>query len=139
MMEQEVVSQFGSVFAVGASVPFGTRGLVHVWGRNDMASRQDLGIVWTVKDPDGAIVEQYFDWSYGHGPGDDHEFLGDRFDINKPGTWTIVVDLLMNYASPVVVDSYSGVLCVVTEEIFAGTITKKELEYDSVRGDIPVY
>ncbi|GAI98061.1 unnamed protein product, partial [marine sediment metagenome] len=38
----------------------------------------------------------------------------------------------------VVVDRYEGLLCRVTEE-YAGTITKKELEYDSVRGNIPVY
>ncbi|GAI59998.1 unnamed protein product, partial [marine sediment metagenome] len=44
----------------------------------------------------------------------------------------------MNSASPVMVDSYDGVLCRVIEE-YAGTIIKKELEYDSVRGDIPVY
>jgi len=38
----------------------------------------------------------------------------------------------------VVVDRYEGDLCVVTEE-YAGSITKKELEYDNVRGSIPVY
>ena len=39
---------------------------------------------------------------------------------------------------PINVDIYEGVLCRVTEE-YAGTIIKKELEYDSARGDIPVY
>ncbi|GAJ11416.1 unnamed protein product, partial [marine sediment metagenome] len=46
--------------------------------------------------------------------------------------------LFMNSDSPVMVDSYDGVLCRVTEE-YAGTIIKKELEYDETRGDIPVY
>ena len=136
-----MVVELGSLltnFAVGASVPIGTRGLVHVWGRNDMSTTQALGINWAVFDPDGIEVEHYFDWSYGHGPGDDHEFIGDRFDINKVGDYLIAIELRMNVPDPVVVDSYEGVLCRVTEE-YAGAITKKELEYDSVRGAIPVY
>ena len=147
MMNREAISPFISVpdtiaelLAVGASVPIATRGLVHVWGRNDMITSQKLGIGWIVMDPDGLVVEDYSDWqSFSTSPGDTHEFIGGRFDINKPGSWTISIALFMNQASPVTVDSYSGVLCVVEEEVFAGTIIKKELEYDSVRGDIPVY
>ncbi|GAH22056.1 unnamed protein product, partial [marine sediment metagenome] len=56
----------------------------------------------------------------------------------KPGTWAIAISLSMNLASPVIVDSYAGVLCVVEAEAFAGHISQKELEYDSVRGTIPV-
>ena len=89
MIQLEVISPSTSKLrALASSVPIGERGLIHVWGRNDTLKRQDLGISWTVKDPDGAIVEQYSDWSYGHGPGDDHEFLGDRFDLGKEGTYT---------------------------------------------------
>lgn len=128
-------------FAIGASVPIGTRGLVHVWGRNDMSSAQRMGIGWTVSDPDGVIVEEYGTWEawpYSP-PGGEHEFIGGRFDITKPGNWIIIIELRMNPDSPVVVDSYAGLLCVVEEvpEVYAGTITKKELEYDSARGAIP--
>ncbi len=145
-MRQKGLSPFISVpntiaelLAVGASVPLATRGLVHVWGRNDMAISQKLGIRWVVKDPDGVIVEDYEDWEYGTtGPGDDHHFIGDRFAIDKTGDWTIAIDLWMNQSDSIMVDSYTGILCRVTEE-YAGTIIKKELEYDSVRGDIPVY
>lgn len=121
------------------SVLIGQRGLVHVWGRNDMANTQRMGVDWTVKDPDGRVAETHTEfemWPY-TSPGSDHEFIGGRFDLNKAGTWTIKIELLMNPDNPVVVDTYNGVLCVVTEE-FAGTITKKELEYDETRGDIPV-
>ena len=138
-MEIELESPFTN-FAVGASVPIGTSGLVHVWGRNDMSSAQRMGIGWTISDPDGVIVEEYGTWEawpYSP-PGEAHPFTGGRFDINKVGDYMIVIELRMNYDDPVVVDSYVGVLCRVTEE-YAGTITKKELEYDSVRGDIPVY
>ena len=146
MMRQEGISPFISIpdtiselLAVGASVPIATRGLVHVWGRNDMATSQKLGIHWIVKDPDGIVIEDYQTWEmWSTGPGDDHEFIGDRFDIDKPGDWTIAIGLSMNPDNPLNVDIYNGVLCRVTEE-FAGTIIKKELEYDSVRGDIPVY
>ena len=139
-MALEVVSPFSSVLGIGASVPIGTSGLVHVWGRNDMSSAQRMGIGWTVTDPDGMIVDQYGTWEawpYSP-PGEAHEFIGGRFDINKVGDYMIAIELRMNEPDPVVVDSYVGVLCRVTEE-YAGTITKKELEYDSVRGDIPVY
>lgn len=143
MMKLEKTSPFYSLLALGASVPIGTRGLVHVWGRNDMATTQQMGISWTVRDPTGAIKEQYADWEMWPytGPGVEHEFIGGRFDINRPGNWTISVDLHMNSDAPVVVDSYDGLLCVVEEvvEEFAGTITKKELEYDETRGNIPVY
>jgi len=148
-MRQEGISPFISVpdtirelLAVGASVALDTRGLVHVWGRNDMADSQKLGIHWIVKDPDGIEVEDYQDWQFGStGSGDNHEFIGGRFDIDKPGDWTITIGLAMNPSDPITVDSYVGVLCRVTEiiEAYAGTIIKKELEYDSARGDIPVY
>ena len=121
------------------SVLIGQRGLVHVWGRNDMANTQRMGVDWTVKDPDGITVETHteFEALPYTSPGDDHEFTGGRFDLNKAGNWTIKIELLMNPDDPMVVDTYDGVLCVVTEE-FAGTIVKKELEYDETRGDIPV-
>lgn len=139
MMRQELISQFGNVFAAGASVPLGTRGLVHVWGRNDMSTTEVLGIHWAVYDPDGSLVEDYEDWSFfGAAPGVEHEFIGGRFDIKKSGNWLIVINLLMNRDSPVIVDTYDGVLCAVVEG-WAGTITRKELEYDETRGAIPVY
>ncbi|MBA7594270.1 hypothetical protein ES703_01209 [subsurface metagenome] len=138
-MEVELESLLTN-FAVGASVPIGTRGLVHVWGRNDMSIAQQMGIGWTVTDPDGVIVEEYGIWETWPytGAGGEHEFIGGRFDINKVGDYMIAIELRMNADSPVVVDSYVGLLCRVTEE-YAGTIIKKELEYDSVRGAIPVY
>lgn len=140
MTLQGALSPFISGLAVGASIPIGTSGLVHVWGHNDMSSAQRMGIGWTVTDPDGVIVEEYGIWEAWPytPPGEEHEFIGDRFDINKAGDYMIAIELRMNYDDPVVVDSYSGVLCRVTEE-YAGAIIKKELEYDSVRGDIPVY
>ncbi|MBA7535586.1 hypothetical protein ES705_27844 [subsurface metagenome] len=139
MMPRGALSPFISGLAVGASVPIGTEGLVHVWGRNDMVTTQRMGIGWTVTDPDGVIVEEYGTWeAYPYTPpGSDHEFIGGRFDINKVGDYMIAIELRMNEPDPVVVDSYVGVLCRVTEE-YAGAIIKKELEYDSVRGDIPV-
>ncbi|KKN34650.1 hypothetical protein LCGC14_0791660 [marine sediment metagenome] len=137
-MELGLESPLVSLLAAGASVPLGTRGLVHVWGRNGMATTQRLGIGWTVTDPNGQIAEEYGTWEAWPytGAGDEHEFIGDRFDIDKAGDWMIVIELRMNIDSPVVVDSYVGLLCRV--EGYAGTITRKELEYDSVRGAIPV-
>lgn len=125
-----------------SGVPIGVRGLVHVVGRNDSNIPQEMGCTWVVKDPDKLIVETHTDDWAGWpaptdvNPGATHEFIGGRFDINKAGTWTITIGLFMNSASPVQVDSYSGILCVV--EALAGTIVKKELEYDETRGDIPV-
>lgn len=151
-MRQGTVSPFISVpdtigellLAVGASVPFGARGKVHVEGYNDMTTNQKLGISWVIKDPDGMVPAEegeYTDWeAFTTPPDDTHEFMNPgRFDLNKPGPWTISIALLMNPASPVTVDSYDGVLCVVTEEAFAGHIVSKELEYDETRGTIPVY
>ncbi|GAH43508.1 unnamed protein product [marine sediment metagenome] len=41
------------------NVPQGTRGLVHIWGRNDTPTRQKLAVHWIVQDPDGLIAEDY--------------------------------------------------------------------------------
>lgn len=122
-----------------AGVPAGTEGLVHIWGRNNMATAQRLGIGWVVQDPDGMVVEEYGTWEAWPytGAGGEHEFIGGRFNINKAGTWNIIVEFRMNPDNPVVVDCYSGVLCVVTED-FAGSIVRKELEYNGVKADIPV-
>lgn len=134
--------QFPSLRGVAApsSVALGQRGLVHIWGRNDMATQQQLGMHWVVRDPEGVVVEDFSDWEWGYtGPGDAQEFIGGRFDINKPGTWTIKADLVMNPAAIVIVDTYDGVLCVVAEvEEYAGTIIEKVLEYDETRAPIPV-
>ncbi|MBA7706385.1 hypothetical protein ES703_115238 [subsurface metagenome] len=131
--------QVGSdIGGIGASVPIGVSAAILIGGTNDMATSQKLGASWEVKDPDGQVVDSYFDWAFFHTPpGQDHGFVGNRFSIDKPGNWTIVVQLLMNPDGPVVVDTYAGLLCVVTEE-FAGRITRKELDYDAVRVPFPV-
>jgi len=99
---------------LASSVPIGQRGLVHIWGRNDTATKQLLGIHWVVKDPSGAVVEDYEDWSlFGANPGTEHEFIGGRFNLSKAGTYTLKAELLMNHDSSVVVDSYEGDLCIV--------------------------
>ena len=127
-----------AMLEAGASVPFGQSGLVHVFGRNDMTTNEPMIISWVLKDPTGLTVESYGDDAGTIGAGATHEFIGGRFDINKAGSWTISIALFMNRAAPVTVASYDGVLCVVTAEEYAGSIVKKELEYDSVRGTIPV-
>lgn len=107
------------------NVPQGESVLVHVWGRNDMATSQKLGITWIVFDPDEKIVESYSDWEFGTtGPDGDHHFIGDRFNLDKPGTYFLSAMLLMNPDSPVIVDEYHGNLCtvkaVVPEPEFSG-------------------
>jgi len=106
------------LLSVGASVPIGQKGLVHVWGQNDMAINQKLGVHWVAKDPEGIVVENYEDWeTWSTPPDDNHEFIGGRFDLNKEGTYTIAVDLLMNPDNPVIVDYYKGDLCTTTLEV----------------------
>lgn len=138
-MQPFIESDIATLLAVGSSVAIGTRGLVHVWGRNDMATTQKMGISWVVRDPDNIIRESYSTWELAPNTpaGKEHEFIGGRFDINKVGDWRIAIGLFMNPDNPVQVDSYSGLLCRVTED-YAGTISRMELEYDSARGAIPV-
>ena len=100
------------------NIPQGERGLVHVWGRNDMATTQRLGIRWLVYDPDGEVVEDYGDWSFlYYRQGADHEFIGGRFNLAKPGTYTINIALSMNPADPEIVDTYYGPLCTVAAAV----------------------
>lgn len=126
-----------------SGVPSGVEGKIHVVGRNDMAIPMTMGCTWVVKDPQGVTVETHTDdWAGWPAPtdvdpDDTHEFISKgSFNLNKAGPWTIAIGLFMNSDAPVEVASYIGVLCVV--EALAGTIVKKELEYDSVKGNIPV-
>lgn len=95
------------------SVILGQKGLVHIVGQNNTQQAERLGISWIVRDPDGLLCEQYSDWSFDNDPGNDHEFIGGRFEFFKEGAYTIDAELLMNKDNPVVVDSYSGNLCTV--------------------------
>jgi hypothetical protein len=90
-----------------------------------------MGVYWLVRDPDGYQVEQYSTWEAWPytGAGGEHEFIGDRFNLSKPGRYTIWVQLYMNPDSPTVVDEYNGALCDVASAIaeFANVaITKYE-------------
>ena len=96
----------------------GERGLVHIRGRNDTSETQRMGIHWYVYDPDGVLVEEYAAWEAWPytGAGDDHEFIGGRFNLDKVGTYTIKVYLSMNPDAPVIVDTYNGILCTTVPE-----------------------
>lgn len=98
-----------------SNIPQNQRGLVHIWGRNDMTTTQRMGIWWQVKDPDGITVETYSTWEAAPytSPGSAHEFIGGRFTLGKTGTWKISIQLFMNPAAQVVVDDYYGTLCTV--------------------------
>ncbi|MBA7668096.1 hypothetical protein ES703_76200 [subsurface metagenome] len=96
------------------NIPQGQRGLVHIWGRNDMSSNEKMGIWWQVKDPDGVVVEEHAEWeAFWTGPGEAQEFMGGRFDLNKVGTYTIAIQLFMDLEAEAVVDDYYGNLCTV--------------------------
>jgi len=115
MIQLEVLSPFNKMFSIASSVPISTEGKVHIWGRNDTSISQNIGVHWIVKNPSGVIVQNYSDWKMGTlGLGQSHEFISNNsFDIDEEGSYTLDVELLMNSDNPVVVDSYSGVLCTV--------------------------
>ncbi len=101
-----------------ANVPQGVSAKLHVWGRNDMATSEKLGIYWFVADPDGHVVEEYEDWqSWPFSttpPGQTHEFISSgQFDLNKVGKYTTWIELLMNPDDPEVVYRYIGDLCTI--------------------------
>jgi len=103
-------------------IPQGKRGLVHIWGRNDMSTSQKLGVYWEVRGPpgwpDGPIIEEYIDWqTFTTGPGDEHEFIGGRFNLDEAGLYDIRCGLLMNYDDPVYVHTYYGDLCTVAAAV----------------------
>ena len=94
-------------------------GQVHIRGRNDTTVTQRMGVYWFVADPDGYVVEEYSTWEAWPytGSGDEHEFIGGRFDLDKVGKYTIWVELLMNPDNPQVVDEYIGDLCTVVAAV----------------------
>jgi hypothetical protein len=117
------------------NLPQTERGLVHIWGRNNSTGAQQMGISWTVNNPQGTVVEQYAVWEAWPytGGGKEHEFIGGRFNLDMQGAWSIEVYLFMNPSSPTIVDSYSGILCTVTaglpESQFSGFAVR---EYNKV-------
>lgn len=101
-----------------SNIPQGQRGLVHIWGRNDMASNQKMGIWWQVKDPDGIVVEEYATFeAFWTGPGNAQEFIGGRFNFDKVGTYTIAIQLFMDLETQAVVDDFYGNLCTVVAAV----------------------
>jgi len=124
---------------IGADVPSGVSAAVLIGGTNDMTIDQKMGARWQVRDPDGVVVDSYFDWEmFWTGPGLEQGFVGNQFILEKPGTYTVKADLLMNPDDPVTVDSYDGALCVVTEappteELIQHTIYPYAYVYD---GDV---
>lgn len=110
-LELEYDSERAAIPAPG--IPQGRSGLLHIWGRNNMSTAQRMGIYWIVRDPDGITVEEYSTWEAWPytAPGNEHEFIGGRFGLNKPGLYTIWCALMMNAESPLYVDFYDGALC----------------------------
>jgi len=101
-----------------SNIPQGQRGLVHIWGRNDMSSNQKMGIWWQVKDPDGIVVEEYAKWeAFWTGPGNAQEFIGGRFNLDKVGPYTIAIQLFMDLEAQAVVDDFYGNLCTVVAAV----------------------
>jgi len=111
--------QVGSdIVGIGAAVPIRVSAAVLIGGTNDMTTDQKMGARWEVRDPDGVVVDTYFDWEmFWTGPGLEQGFVGNHFILDKVGTYTLKADLLMNLDDPVAVDSYDGDLCTVTAEV----------------------
>jgi len=97
---------------IPASAEIGDKGIVYMWGRNDMPTNQKMGIEWEVYDPDGHQVQTWDQWETWHtGPGLEQGFMGPTFPISKKGNYHIDVRLKMNYDNPEIVNEWSGVLC----------------------------
>jgi len=106
------------IVGIGAGVPIGVSAAILIGGINDMTIAQKLGARWEVTDPDGQVVDSYYDWAvFLTPPGQEHGFVGNQFILDKLGTYTVKADLLMNPDDPVVVDSYDGDLCTTTTEV----------------------
>ena len=102
----------------------GSSCLIQIWGKNTSSESVDLEIVWFVYDPDDIRVEYYGDVSYGISAGDEHEFIGGRFNVDKIGTYFIIVGLYayITAEESVMLDMYQGNLCLV------GAVTWKKLD-----------
>lgn len=116
-----------------SDVPLGEKVGILIGGTNNMATAQQMGISWEAKDPDGEVIDSYDAWEMlpYTSPGAEHQFaeIAGQFYLDKVGTYTIEIDLLMNRDSPVVVDSYSGVLCTTTTEVPPELVLLEETIY----------
>ena len=78
-------------------VYLGQSGLVHIYGEYEAPSAKQMSIRWTVRDPAGIVRDTYYDadtWPYTP-PGSEHHFVGDSFNFDKPGNWTIKAELMI--------------------------------------------
>lgn len=119
-ISQKELEHDGAYASIPAyDIPQGKSGLVHIWGRNDMPAAQRMGIYWIVYDPDGFIVEEHSEWEAWPytGGNSEHEFIGGRFNLDKPGTYAINIALSMNPSAPEIVDTYYGTLCTVAAAV----------------------
>lgn len=99
------------------------RGLVHVWAKNTGPSKVKLGVAWRVTDPDGLDAEWYSDEEFGTtGPGEEHRFIGGRFDLSKQGVYRIfmAIYIITNGWTVPPADEYIGDLCTVGVSMLQG-------------------
>ena len=115
---------YEKLYSFVVNVPSGGVGQVIIYGQNNMATPQEMGAHWIVKDPNGRQVQEYYvapaAWPEVP-PGDYVRFTGADIVFEAIGPWTIEVELLMNPGTPITVDSYDGDLCtVITPEVPPG-------------------
>lgn len=102
----------GRTAAFGSEAARGASATVVIYGRNDMSTAQDMMLTWMVKDSDGQWVQTYTAPSWTSVPaGQNAKFEGRPFTLDKLGTYTIDITLIMNPSRPAAVDTFEGTLC----------------------------
>jgi len=123
------LSYAGVRVSLPTTIPVDTSGVIGVRGRNDMVTAERIGVHWILRDPTGAIAEEYEAWGQTRdGAGAERSFGGGDILFDMLGTWTISIEMLMNPDSPEIVDDFNGdILCAAEEGLFSGSIEDRRL------------
>lgn len=81
---------------IPAEALLGEDGQVHIWGTSSMPVSKIMRCRWKIKDPDGYTAQTYERKTlFGVGAYGTEEFVGPKFGLDKAGSYTIDVELLL--------------------------------------------
>lgn len=136
---EKVILHDAESLPIPAEIGLGESGQIQIKGRNDDLVAQQMGAYWRIERND-SIVEDVEIWADELViPGYIVAIKGSPIVFTHLGTYKLAFQLLMNKDCPEVVDFYIGDLCSVVPIAYRGTISRKELEYDETRANIPVW
>jgi len=140
----------GQILAIGSEVVSGTALTAIITAKNTSAISLEMGVYWQLLDPSSTgpysgVRQHYSSPALQAGAGESPVFYGPApITVDMEGVWFIYIELygrVLGTQQWQLLQDIAVILCQVAVAVpppLAGTITRKELDYDAVRVPFPV-